>query len=174
MIINIFICFALLFVSYNSSAQSAVEPETCILNTLRGKSQSSGSDGVMIRHNCIRQFYKDSELKSIVVNKKLLSQVTLQWFPKIETVGYPYFLNEKVKVDIKNNSKSRILYIMITITNNQNSTVETYKLFAENVVEPFTVGSFYANVILDSIINSGSEFFTIYSWDLISVHGLTK
>lgn len=174
MIINIFICFALLFVSYNSSAQSAVEPETCILNTLRGKSQSSGSDGVMIRHNCIRQFYKDSELKSIVVNKKLLSQVTLQWFPKIETVGYPYFLNEKVRVDIKNNSKSRILYIMITITNNQNSTVETYKLFAENVVEPFTVGSFYANVILDSIINSGSEFFTIYSWDLISVHGLTK
>ena len=174
MIINIFICFALLFVSYNSSAKSAVEPETCILNTLRGKSQSSGSDGVMIRHNCIRQFYKDSELKSIVVNKKLLSQVTLQWFPKIETVGYPYFLNEKVRVDIKNNSKSRILYIMITITNNQNSTVETYKLFAENVVEPFTVGSFYANVILDSIINSGSEFFTIYSWDLISVHGLTK
>ena len=103
-----------------------------------------------------------------------MSQVTLQWFPKIETVGYPYFLNEKVRVDIKNNSKSRILYIMITITNNQNSTVETYKLFAENVVEPFTVGSFYANVILDSIINSGSEFFTIYSWDLISVHGLTK
>ena len=164
----------MLFVSYNSSAKSAVEPETCILNTLRGKSQSSGSDGVMIRHNCIRQFYKDSELKSIVVNKKLLSQVTLQWFPKIETVGYPYFLNEKVRVDIKNNSKSRILYIMITITNNQNSTVETYKLFAENVVEPFTVGSFYANLILDSIINSGSEFFTIYSWDLISVHGLTK
>ena len=172
--INFFICFALLFVSFDSSAQSAVEPETCILNTLRGKSQSSGSDGGMIRHNCIRQFYKDSELKSTVVNKKLLSQVTLQWFPKIETVGYPYFLNEKVRVDLKNKSKSRILYIMIAITNNQKSTVETYKLFAENVVEPFTVGSFYANVILDSIVNSTGEFSTIYSWDLISVHGLTK
>ena len=172
--INLFICFALLFVSFDSSAQSAVEPETCILNTLRGKSQSSGSDGGMIRHNCIRQFYKDSELRSTVVNKKLLSQVTLQWFPKIETVGYPYFLNEKVRVDLKNNSKSRILYIMIAITNNQKSTVETYKLFAENVVEPFTVGSFYANVILDSIVNSAGEFSTIYSWDLISVHGLTK
>lgn len=174
MSVNIFICFALFFVSFNSSAQSAVEPETCILNTLRGKSQSSGGDGGMIRHNCIRQFYKDSELKSIVINKKILSQVTLQWFPKIELRGYPYFLNEKVRVDLKNNSKSRILYIMITITNNQKSTVETYKLFAENVVEPFTVGSFYADVILDSIVNSSSEFFTIYSWDLISVHGLAK
>ena len=174
MFINVFICFTLLFVSFNSIAQSAVEPETCILNTLRGNSQSSGSNGGMIRHNCIRQFYKDSELKSTVVNKKLLSQVTLQWFPKIETVGHPYFLNEKVRVDIKNNSKSRILYIMITITNNQNSTVETYKLFAENVVEPFTVGSFYADVILDSVVNSSSEFSTIYSWDLISVHGLAK
>ena len=174
MSINFFICFALLFVSFGSSAQSPEEPENCILNTLRGKSQSSGSDAGVIRHNCIRKFYKDSELKSTVVNKKLLSQVTLQWFPKIETVGYPYFLNERVRVDIKNNSKSRILYIMIKIANNQKSTVETYKLFAENVVEPFTVGSFYANVILDSVVNSDNEFFTIYSWDLISVHGLTK
>jgi len=171
---NIFICFALLTVSFNSSAKSAVEPETCILNTLGRKSQSSGNDGNMIRYNCIRQFYKDSELKSIVVNKKLLSQVTLGWYPKIATIGYPYYLNEKVRVDIKNNSNSRIIFIMITIVNNQKSTAETYKLYAENIVEPFAVGSFYADVILDSAVNSSNEFFTIYSWDLISVHGLTK
>jgi len=174
MFINVFIFFTLLFVSFNSIAQSAVEPETCILNTLRGKSQSSGSDAGVIRHNCIRQFYKDSEIKSNVVNKKHLSQVTLQWFPKVETVGYPFFLNEMVKVDVKNNSKSRLLYIMVSITNKQKSTIETYKLFADNIVEPFTVGSFFAYVILDSVVNSGSEFSTIYSWDLISVHGLTK
>ena len=172
--INDLIFFTLLTATFHSFAQSAVEPETCILNSLRGISQGGGSDTSVIRYNCIRKFYKDTESKSIVVNKKLLSQVTLNWYPKVETVGYPYFINELVKVNVKNNSNSRLTYMMIKITNNQTSTVETYKLFADNIVEPYTVGTFIANVISDSDFNSSSEFFKFYTWDLISVHGLTK
>jgi hypothetical protein len=172
--INIFIFFTLLITFFHSFAQSAVEPEACILNILRSKSIGSGSDTGVIRHNCIRQYYKDTESKSTVVNKKLLSQVTLQWYPKVDTVGYPYFLNESVRVNVKNNSNSRLIYIMIKITNNLTSTVETYKLFADNIVEPYTVGFFIANVISDSDFIASSEFFKIYSWDLISVHGLSK
>ena len=145
--INDLIFFTLLIASFNSFAQSAVEPETCILNSLRGISQRGGSDTSVIRYNCIRKFYKDTESKSIVVNKKLLSQVTLNWYPKVEIVGYPYFIDELVRVNVKNNSNSRLVYIMIKITNNQTSTVETYKLFADNVIEPYTVGSFIGGVL---------------------------
>ena len=145
--INDLIFFTLLIASFNSFAQSAVEPETCILNSLRGISQGGGSDTSVIRYNCIRKFYKDTESKSIVVNKKLLSQVTLNWYPKVEIVGYPYFIDELVRVNVKNNSNSRLVYIMIKITNNQTSTVETYKLFADNVIEPYTVGSFIGGVL---------------------------
>jgi len=70
--INDLIFFTLLTASFHSIAQSAVEPETCILNSLRGISQGGGSDTSVIRYNCIRKFYKDTESKSIVVNKKLL------------------------------------------------------------------------------------------------------
>ncbi len=155
-------------------AQNIVEPETCILNTIGKGSQSSSIESNVIRFNCIKQFHRTAEPKSTPVNKVQLSQVTLQWFPKMQTIGPPYYLNETVRINVKNNSSQRLIYVVASITNKETFATETYKFYADASIEPFSVGYFTGSIISDSTISTMDAFIEKYNWILVSVYGLAK
>jgi hypothetical protein len=109
---KILIAFSIsLFANMHCFAQNIIEPETCILSSIGKGSQPKSIDTNVIRFNCIKQFHKSAEPKSVPVNKAQLSQVTLEWFPKLQTLGPPYYLNESVRINLKNNSSLRLIYV---------------------------------------------------------------
>ena len=108
---------SLLFAYSQCFAQNIIEPETCILNAIGRGTQPSGLDSNTIRFNCIKQFHRTAEPKTVPVNKAQLSQVTLEWFPKLQTIGPPYYLNESIRINVKNNSSLRLIYVVAGITN---------------------------------------------------------
>ena len=166
-----FVSFLAVFQSY---AQTIVEPETCILNSIGKGSQPSGIDSNTIRFNCIKQFHRLAEPKAVFVNQSLLTQITLQWFPRLQVIGPPYYLNESVRINVKNNSLYRLIYIVVGISNKEKATTETYKFYADGTIEPFSVGYFNGSVISDSPINNMDEFSQKYTWGIVSVYGISK
>jgi hypothetical protein len=172
---NILILFLVsLAAALQCFAQNIVEPETCILSSIGKGSQPKSIDTNVIRFNCIKQFHKSAEPKSVPVNKALMSQVTLEWFPKMQTLGPPYYLNESVRINLKNNSSHRLIYVVAGITNKETLTTEKYKFYADASIEPMNVGYFSGSIISDEPISTMDEFAQKYSWILISVHGLPK
>lgn len=166
----------LFFISCHVSifAQNIIEPENCILNTLGKASHTTGVDTSTIRFNCIKVFLKSAELKAIQINQNLLTQVTLQWFPRLQTIGPPYYLNESVRINVKNNSNQRLIYIVVGITNRETMKTEVYKLYVESAIEPFSVGYFTGSVITDTKVSTMDEFIEKYSWGIASVYGINK
>ena len=169
----VFLIVQVIFVSIGY-AQSLVEPEKCILNTIGKGNHNNSIEISTIRFNCIRVYMKAVEINSVLVKSNLLSQVTLQWFPKIQTVGPPYYLNESVRINVKNNSLYKIISIVIVITNKENQKSETYKFYADSVIEPFTVGYFTGSVITDENLTSMEDFSSKYIWGIVSVNGVSK
>jgi len=169
-----FYLFVALFFIASCHAQSLVEPEICILNTMGKGNQVNSMDTNVIRFNCIKQFQRVAEPKAVPVNKSQLSQITLQWFPKLQVMGPPYYLNETVRINVKNNSNYRLIYIVASITNKETAATETYKLFADGTIEPFSVGHFSGSIISDSTVTTMDIFAEKYNWTLVSVFGLTK
>jgi hypothetical protein len=165
---------SLLFATSQCFAQNIIEPETCILNTIGRGTQPSGLDSSTIRFNCIKQFHRTAEPKTVPVNKAQLSQVTLEWFPKLQTIGPPYYLNESIRINVKNNSSLRLIYVVAGITNKETLATEKYKFYADLSIEPFNVGYFSGSIISDSSVSTMDAFAEKYSWILISVHGLPK
>ncbi len=172
---NILIAFFFsFFATMQCFAQNIVEPETCILNSIGKGSQPNSQNSNVIRFNCIKQFHKNAETKSVTVNKAHLSQVTLEWFPKLQTVGPPYYFNESIRINVKNNSSHRLIYVVAGITNKETSVTEKYKFYADTSIEPLSVGYFLGSIISDNSVSTMDEFAEKYSWIFISVHGLPK
>lgn len=166
--------FTSLFFIATCHAQSLVEPETCILNSIGKSTQASSIDSNVIRFNCIKQFQRVAESKVVPINKSQISQITLQWFPKLQVIGPPYYLNETVRINVKNNSNFRLVYVVASITNKETAASETYKIFADGTIEPFSVGYFSGSIISDSTVTSMDSFVEKYNWTLVSVFGLSK
>jgi len=172
-IFQIFLLIPILFCNL-CLAQAVIEPESCVLNALAKGNQSAKNEVHVIRHSCIKIYLKATEGKAVLINQSMLSQLSLAWFPKLQAVGPPYYLNESVRVDIKNNSNSKLLYIVINITNKETSKYETYKLYADSPIEPYSVGFFSGSVITDTETMTMEQFIEKYSWSVVGVYGLTK
>lgn len=166
--------FILISAHVSIFAQSIIEPENCILNTLSKTNHSTSVDTNTIRFNCNKVFLKTAEPKAAQVNQNLLTQVSLQWFPRLQTIGPPHYLNESVRINVKNNSNQRLIYIIIGIVNRATSKTETYKFYADSAIEPFSVGFFTGSVITDTNVNTMDEFIEKYGWGIVSVYGINK
>ena len=166
--------FILVSANVSIFAQNVIEPENCILNTLGKASHSTSVDTNTIRFNCIKVFLKAAEMKAVQVNQNLLTQVTLQWFPRLQTIGPPYYLNESVRINVKNNSNQRLIFIVVGITNKFTSKTEVYKLYVDSAIEPFSVGYFTGSVITDTKVTTMDEFIEKYDWGIASVYGINK
>ena len=170
-LVLLFVC-----VGFNVTAQTVVEPENCVLNSIGKGNQTSAIDvntlGV-IRHNCIKIYIRSIENKSVSINQSLVSQLTLHWFPRLQTLGPPYYINESIRINVKNNSLYKLIYIVVVITNKETQVSETYKLYADNIIDPFSVGSFSGSVITNDIYNM-EGFTSKYMWGMVSLYGFSK
>ncbi len=155
-------------------AENILEPEKCILNALGKSSQSTSLDINVIRFNCIKLFLKSAESKAVQVNQNLLSSVGLVWFPKLITLGPPYYINESVRINVKNNSNLRLTHIVVAVVSTQNLKTEVYKFYVESAIEPFSVGYFTGSISSDSAVNTMEQFSEKYSWNIMSVYGISK
>jgi hypothetical protein len=157
--------------SYNAFAQKAEEPEDCILKALQGAAKENA---FVVRLNCIRKYLRAVEGKASIVPLNLTSQATAYWTPRMSTLGYPYYTESQLRVDIKNNSLSRLIFAVIHITNKETQEIETYKIYADAPIDPFSVGSFTGAIKVSEKIITAAEFWDKHIWTIQSVNGITK
>jgi hypothetical protein len=161
----------ILFSFSTTFAQKIEEPEECLLRVIQ--SASKDQSGV-IRHACTRKFLKASESRASLVPLNLISNASAYWQPRVTTVGYPNYIESQMRIDVKNNSFQRLIAIVFHLTNNETKAIDTYRIYADSPIEPFSAGFFYGAVKVDERIIYPAEFLEKYTWSIQSISGISN
>jgi hypothetical protein len=145
-------------------AQQIIEPEACILDTLKGNVAKDSLS--MVHRNCVRQYIRATEKKAVSVPVNLFSSSTLSWYAQIQ--AFPTAIPEKVIVHLKNNSQFRIIFADLILQNKKTKSSEVVRSYAIYPIEPMTVGD------LEGQTNTGANDFQDWTWALDGVYGVAQ
>jgi hypothetical protein len=151
------------FISYGpANAQKAVEPEACILDTLKG---SGAREAVaMVRINCVRQYIKAVQKDAASLPVDQFKSSSLQHYNAIQ--GIPTDIPEKVVVSLKNDSSMRIIMADIILVNKKTKATHQFRAIADTPVDPSMIDTMTAT------INIGIKDFSEWTWMFQSVWGV--
>jgi hypothetical protein len=146
-------------------AQKVIEPEACILDTLKGAAAQQAA--AMVRFNCVRQYIRAVEGKAVAAPISYFTTSKLMWYPAI--AGLPTGIAERIVVNLKNDSELRIIYADIVLSNNKTKNQDVVRAYALRPIDPRTVGR------LEADTNTGAkDFASEWSWGFEAVYGVPR
>jgi hypothetical protein len=156
-----------------------LEPEECILQTLRG-STAAKEAAPMVRSMCVRRYIKSVEASSVPVTE---AQVTISWTPSVWSPSSSN-VSEIATVKLKNDSQLTVIAADFALTRNTDKNRQNYKAYADFPIAPGTVGNLSAPVMTGSPVITvvGSDhyfeaqrnFYREYSAAVTRVYGVPK
>ncbi len=153
------------FLSSPAFGQPNIEPEQCILDTLKSAPPDSAA---MVRWNCVHMYIKAVEARATPLPLGDFTTASLQWFASIPAIPDP--LPEHIIVTLKNNSASQIISADIIIINRATKKQQTYRAYADYPIDHDTVGSLETEVMTGF---SGGDFGKRFQWGFSAVYGVT-
>lgn len=167
----LFLLLLLTSFSFEVFAQKVEEPEDCILRVMQGAAKDNAW---IIRNTCIRRYLKAVEPKAVSVALNLTSSASAYWTPRT-TSGYNQFGNEPtIRIGLKNNSMYRLVFVVVHLIDKESQVYDTYKIYADSPIEPFSSGEFNSIVKTGDRIVTGDEFWNKYTWSIQFVGGVTR
>jgi hypothetical protein len=153
---------ALVLLSGPASAQQVIEPEACILDTLKGSGAKDAA--AMVRYNCVRQYIKAVQKDAASLPVDQFKASSLQHYDAIQ--GIPTGIPEKVVVSLKNDSNMRVIMADIILVNKKTKATLQFRAIADSPVDPSMIDTMTAT------INIGIKDFAEWTWMFQSVWGV--
>jgi hypothetical protein len=148
-----------------AAAQKVIEPEACILDTLKGSAAQQAA--AMVHRNCVRQYIRAVEGEALAAPLAFFATSTMTWYPPMSAI--PTGIAERIVVNLKNDSEFRIIYADIILLNGKTKKRDVVRAYATSVVDPRTVGT------LEAQTNTGAkEFSGEWSWGFEAVYGVPR
>ena len=143
-------------------AQQVIEPEACILDTLKGGAPKDAAS--MIRYNCIRQYIRAAQAKAVGLGTDQFKGSTLAHYAEIPAIPSP--IAEKLVVSLKNDSAMRVIMADISLVNKKSKVTHQFRAIADTPVEPATIDTMTAQ------INIGIKDMSEWTWNFVNVWGV--
>jgi hypothetical protein len=96
-----------------ASAQAVVEPEVCVLDTLRNGAKTDHP--YIIHTNCMKQYLRAVEKTAVAAPAGLFSNSTMQWYAQMPAT--PNAIAENIVVNLKNGSPDRAIFADVIFYN---------------------------------------------------------
>lgn len=161
--------FVVIFLPAVSVAQNVIQPDQCILKTLRGDAKQENT--TMIRYNCVRQYIRSVEPKAISVPLKYFSESRIEWFP--EMPGLPEPMPEHIIVRLKNDSRDQVIFADVVLADAKGNNPQSYRAYADYPIDPGTVGILRADVLTGTTGEKAAEsFWSTHTWAFRAVYGV--
>ena len=159
------------FIPVAAWAQEVVEPEKCILDTLKGATSQSPNT-TMIGWNCVRQYVKALEPNAMTLSLNDFTNARAQWFPTMPALPTP--IQEHIIITVKNDSLNRVIAAEIALVDTKTKKQEVYKAYVDYPIEPGTVGSFQSTVITGATGAVEQAFWKTHDWGFKAIWGVTQ
>ena len=150
-----------------SPAQSVVQPEQCVLDTLKGS--SGGANITAIRYSCVRLYIKSVEPNAVEVPVSNFSSAQIFWQPINNAILPPS--PEEISVKLRNDSTFTLISLIVIISDKKTNSAQTYKLYAKYPVAPNAAGDFWAEALTGA--TQTENFWETRQWNLIRVFGVS-
>lgn len=162
----------------SAGAQEVVEPERCILDTLKSAPKDSAAT---IRSTCVRQYIKAVEPRAVPLPTLAFTHGTAEWFPTTSTLFGT--IQERIVVRLKNDSGSKVIAADVSLIDTKTGDRQTYKAYAAFPIDPETVGTLEADVLTNSgdpifqdttgNAEAKRSFWKTHQWELDAVYGVS-
>ena len=161
---------AMLVLAVAGHAETVVEPEQCILATLKGSSAVANATA-MVRYNCVRQYIRQVQPQAKPIPGSKFPDASASWRPPMQ--AFPNPIPAQLIVSLKNDTELRIITGTVAVLDKKTNQSQIYRLVADYPIDSFSVGTLSTALLPDPEAgNDPAKFWESHGWTLIGVSGV--
>ena len=151
-----------LFIPFEQAGAQVIEPEACILDTLKGGAAKEAVP--TIRVNCIRQYIRSVQGSAANLGPEPFKGSSLAHYPQMPAISTA--IPEKIVIQLKNDSSMRVIMADVVLVNKKTKVKHQFRAMADTPIDPAMVDTMTAQ------INLSIKDFDEWTWNFLNVWGV--